>query len=342
MSVRDLKDSLEKEWDGSKNDPDLDILYGDLGDITFFDASTSKEQMNGTTGIHTSIPINVVCFTIFLFAFLNFHGAFFADSSTVSASDSFVLVEEQETSQEDEFVVVDHAASTTTTNTQACNKEPVSEQMKIDSESDSEETEYETDPWEGDDFGVAVDTNQEAFESKVSASNNVSKVGSVTTVLIADETKELDFSPSPLAEEELEVDSDEWSEYEIDEVKLEENSCGSEESIDIESEEAPVSVKKTPASSSSSTLAAGIETKTPLSPSEVESILESDKDKESVVELVLNINGEGEADAEAKKETKKKKKTLDEESFKDVSMRQLLKMVKELDIKSKQQHKGVE
>lgn len=48
ISVRDLNDS----WDDSKNDPDLDVLYGDLGDITFVDATTSKEQMNGT-GIHT-------------------------------------------------------------------------------------------------------------------------------------------------------------------------------------------------------------------------------------------------------------------------------------------------
>ncbi|EOA30391.1 hypothetical protein CARUB_v10013512mg [Capsella rubella] len=280
VSVRDLNDSLEKEWDGSKNDPDLDVLYGDLGDITFFDASTSKEQLNG------------------------------ADSSTLSASDSFVLVQEQETSEENDFVVVDHAASTTTTNTLVCNKESESEQMKIDSESESEETEDETDPGEGDDFG---DTNQEAFESRVSASANVSKVDSVTSVVIA--------------EEELEVDSDEWSDYEIGEVELEENSYGSEESIDIESEEAPVSDKKTPASSSSS--------------SEAESILKSDKNKEDAVEMDLNNNGDGEGEAEAKKKTKKKKKIVAEESFKDVSMRQLTKMVRELAIKNKQQqHKG--
>ncbi|XP_010485648.1 PREDICTED: lisH domain-containing protein C1711.05-like [Camelina sativa] len=310
VSVRDLNDSMEKEWDGSKNDSDLDILYGDLGDITFFDASTSKEQMNGT------------------------------DSNTVSASDSFVLVQEQETSQEDDFVVVDHAASTSTANTLACNKESETEQMKIDSESDSDETEYETDQEEGDAVAVAVDTNQEAFDSKVSAGDNVSMVDSVTTVLIADESKEVDEIAS---EEELEVDSDEWSEYEIDEVELEENSCGSEESIDTESEEAPLSDKKTPdSSSSSSTLAAGNETKTPLSPSEAESIVESKKkNKEDAVEMGLNINGEGEAEAEAKKKTKKKKITA-EESFKDVSVRQLIKLVKELDIKSKQQqqHKG--
>ncbi|XP_010506711.1 PREDICTED: uncharacterized protein LOC104783246 [Camelina sativa] len=316
VSVRDLNDSMEKEWDGSKNDSDLDILYGDLGDITFFDASTSKEQMNGT------------------------------GSNTVSASDSFVLVQEQETSQEDDFVVVDHAASTTTANTLACNKDSESQQMKIDSESesDSDETEYEADPEEDDADAVAVDTNQEAFESKVSASDNASMVNSVTTVLIADESKEVDEIAS---EEELEVDSDEWSEYEIDEVELEENSCGSEESIDIESEEAPLSDKKTPASSSSSsTLAAGNETKTPLSPPEAESIVESNKkNKEDAVEMDLSINGEGEAEAEAKKKNKKKnkKKTIDEESFKDVSVRQLIKMVKELGIKSQQQqHKGAE
>lgn len=46
--MRDLNDS----WDDSKNDPDLDVLYGDLGDITFVDATTCKEQKNGT-GIHT-------------------------------------------------------------------------------------------------------------------------------------------------------------------------------------------------------------------------------------------------------------------------------------------------
>lgn len=48
--MRDLIDSLKKEWDGSKNDSDFDILYiyDDLGDINFFDASTSKERMNET------------------------------------------------------------------------------------------------------------------------------------------------------------------------------------------------------------------------------------------------------------------------------------------------------
>lgn len=76
MSGRDLNDSLEKEWDGSKNDPDLDILYGDLGDITFFDASTSKEHLN-RTGIHTN-KHTLQCFLLhyFLVAFLNFHGGF--------------------------------------------------------------------------------------------------------------------------------------------------------------------------------------------------------------------------------------------------------------------------
>lgn len=67
--MRDLNDSLEKEWDGSKNDPDLDILYGDLGDITFFDANTTKEQLNGI-GIHTGIPINVVYFAFSCLHFL--------------------------------------------------------------------------------------------------------------------------------------------------------------------------------------------------------------------------------------------------------------------------------
>lgn len=309
-------------------------------------------------------------------------GAFFVESN--KESDSFVLIEEQETSQEDDFVVVDHAASTTITNIVAdCNKELESEEMKVDSESESESegTEYETDPWEGNDFGVTVDTNQEAFESKVSATDNASKVDSVTTVLIADESKELDSeeskqeqeeicesgelidseseealvsdkkktqaSPS-LAEKELEVDSnesevdsDDWSDYEIGDVVLEENSCGSEESVDTESEEAPGSDKKTPASASSTL--AGIEIKTPLSPFEAESILESDKNKENVVEMVVDNNGDGNAEAEAKKTKKKnKKKVIDEESFKDVSMRQLTKMVKELAIKSKQQHKCAE
>lgn len=63
--MRDLNDSLEMEWDGSKNDPDLDVLYGDLGDITFTDANTTMEQMNGT-GIHTSIPIKCCLLCCFL------------------------------------------------------------------------------------------------------------------------------------------------------------------------------------------------------------------------------------------------------------------------------------
>lgn len=73
ISVRDLNDSLEKEWDGSKNDPDLDILYGDLGDITFFDANTIKEQLNG---IGRSIHQCCLLFAFFLFALLNFLGGF--------------------------------------------------------------------------------------------------------------------------------------------------------------------------------------------------------------------------------------------------------------------------
>ncbi|VVA96292.1 unnamed protein product [Arabis nemorensis] len=326
ISVRDLNDSLEKEWDGSKNDPDLDILYGDLGDITFFDANTTKEQLNGI------------------------------ESNTVPASDSFVLVQGQETSQEDDFVVVDHAAFTTM-NIVACNKESESEQMKNDSESDSEETEYETDPWEHNDSGVVDDSNQEAFESKVSTSDDVSKVDSVPTVLVADESKELDSEESsepeeeeirmsdefvddnesevsqvsdmkkaqasspPLAEKDHESDSDEWSDFEIDEI--DENSFGSEELVDSESEAAPVSDKK----------------KTPTCPLEAESmalVADDNKNKENVEEMVL-LNNNGERKAEAEAEAKK----IDEERLKDVSMRQLTKMVKELALKSKSrpQHK---
>lgn len=118
--------------------------------------------------------------------------AFFADSISVSASDSFVLHEEQETSYKDDFVV-NPSASTNTKNTLAVNKELESKQMKIASKPNSEETKYETDPWKGDDFGGVVDTNEDALESKVSASDNVSMVDSVTTILIPNESKELDF-----------------------------------------------------------------------------------------------------------------------------------------------------
>ncbi|KFK37755.1 hypothetical protein AALP_AA3G025700 [Arabis alpina] len=320
ISVRDLNDSLEKE---SKNDPDLDILYGDLGDITFFDANTTKEQLNGR------------------------------ESNTVPASDSFVLVEGQETSQEDDFVVVDHDASTTT-NIVACNKESESEQMKNDSEPESEETEYETDPWEDDDSGVVDD------ESKVPASDNVSMGDSVPTVLIVDESEELDAeesepeeeeicesdeliddnesevsqvsdmkkaaqaSSSPLAEKEHGSDSDEWSDFEIGEI--DENSFECEELVESESEAAPVSDKK----------------KTPASPFEAESMaLVTDnnkkKNKENVEEMVLDNNGESKAEAEAKKT----KKQIEEERLNEVSMRQLTKMVKDLALKSKSrpQHK---
>ncbi|KAL1211467.1 hypothetical protein V5N11_023480 [Cardamine amara subsp. amara] len=215
LSVRDLSDSLAMEWDGSKNDPDLDILYGNLGDITFSDANTTKAQMNGI------------------------------ESNTVTASDSFVIVEERETSQEDDFVVVDHAASTTITNSvAACNKESESEQTKIDSESESDETEYETDPLEGDDFGVAVDTNQEPFESKVSSGE---LIDSESEEALVSDKKKTQASPS-LTKKELEVDAnesevdsdEEWSDFDTSEVKLEENSCESEESVDIESEEDPL------------------------------------------------------------------------------------------------------
>ncbi|XP_018434006.1 uncharacterized protein LOC130501098 isoform X2 [Raphanus sativus] len=281
ISVRDLNDS----WDDSKNDPDVDVLYGDLGDITFVDATTSKEQMNGT------------------------------ESNTVPAPESSVLVEDQETLQEDGFVVVDHPASTTA-NTVICSKESESEEMKNGSESESE------------DDGVVADSNQEAFGFKVSTSDNVTKVDTIVpTVLLAEESEESCESDELMDDDESEVaivsdkktrastpqesDSDEWSDYEISEI--DEKSLRSVEMIDSFSDE------KSPASSS---------------------VLADNKEKENVEEeeMVLESNGEREAEAE----TKKKKNTIDEESLKDISMRQLTKLVKELAIKSKQQHKSLE
>ncbi|XP_024015507.1 uncharacterized protein LOC18023387 [Eutrema salsugineum] len=268
ISVRDLNASLEKECDGSKNDPDLDILYGDLGDITFSDANTSTEQMNGI------------------------------ESSTVP------------TLQEDDFVVVGHEAS--------CNKQSESEQMK------------------------------NVSESNVSASGNVSMVNSVPTVLIADESKDLESyndsgescesdevalvsdkkttqdasSSTPHDEKELETDS-EWSESDFEISDVEENIYGSKELIGSETEEALISFEAGSVSdpnNSASNLVADI----------------NNKNNENAEEIVL---GERESEAEAKKT---KKKPIDEESLKDVSMRQLTKMVKELALKSKQQHKCAE
>ncbi|KAF8096910.1 hypothetical protein N665_0299s0068 [Sinapis alba] len=259
ISVRDLNDS----WDDSKNDPDLDVLYGDLGDITFVDATTTCiEQMNGI------------------------------ESNTVPASES--------------------------------------EEMKNDSKSESE------------DGGVA-DINQEAFGSNVSASDNVTKVDIVPTVLLAEESEESSESDELMDDDESEVaivsekktqasspqepDSDEWSDYEISEI--DEKSLRTEEMIDSESGESSFSDNKSPAPSS---VLAGKETKTPVN-------LVADKNKENVEEeMVLNNNGEREAEAE----TKKKKNMIDEESLKDVSMRQLTKLVRELAIKNKQQHKSLE
>ncbi|KAL0691950.1 hypothetical protein Bca4012_091630 [Brassica carinata] len=263
ISVRDLNDS----WDDSKNDPDLDVLYGDLGDITFVDATTSKEQMNGT------------------------------ESNTVPASES--------------------------------------EEMKNDSETESEED-------DDDSGGVVADTNQEGSESKVSASDNVAKVDTVPTVVLAEESEEsCESDESEMAivsdKKTQESDSDEWSDYEISEV--DEKSLRTGEVIDSFSD------KKTSASSSS--VLAGKESKTPLKSSfETESnepaLLVADKNtenKENVEEeMVLDNNGEREAEAE----TKKKKNLIDEESLKDISVRQLTKMVKELAIKNKQQHKSLE
>ncbi|CAN8269736.1 unnamed protein product [Cochlearia groenlandica] len=342
ISVRDLNDSLDVEWYGSKSDPDLDILYGDLGDITFCDAKTSEKQMTGI------------------------------ESNTDIASDSFVLVKEvQETMKEDEFIVVDHLASSTT-NFVVCNKESQSEQMKNDSESETEETDFGTDPLENDDSGVSVDTNQEILVSETSASVDVSKVDSVTTGLIADGSKELesdsDAEESKPAEEEIcefgeltdneievalvsdnknkaqaESDSDGWSsDFEI-------SSYAFEDLIHTEAEEeGPVSEKMAQAAASSLTVA-GKETETPSkSPfkSKEAPVSESDMNKENVEveEMVLNNNGEVKSEAGAKKKTKKnkKKKIINEESFKDVSMRQLTKMVKELALKSKQQHMSSE
>ncbi|CAG7890735.1 unnamed protein product [Brassica rapa] len=236
ISVRDLNDS----WDDSKNDPDLDVLYGDLGDITFVDATTCKEQMKGT------------------------------ESNTVPASES--------------------------------------EEMKNGSETESEE--------DDDDSGGVADTNQEGFESNVSASDNVAKVDTVPTVLVAEESEESCEADELMdAESEMaivsdkktqESDSDEWSDYEISEI--DEKSLRTGEMIDSESEESSVADNNT-------------------------------KNKENVEEeMVLDNNGEKEAEAE----TKKKKNMIDEESLKGVSVRQLTKLVKKLAIKNKQQHKSLE
>ncbi|KAF3533359.1 hypothetical protein DY000_02043993, partial [Brassica cretica] len=267
ISVRDLNDS----WDDSKNDPDLDVLYGDLGDITFVDATTCKEQMNGT------------------------------ESNTVPASES--------------------------------------EEMKNDSETESEE--------DDDDSGGVADTNQVGFGSNVSASDNVAKVDTVPTVVLAEESEESCESDELMDDESemaivsdkktQESDSDEWSDYEISEV--DEKSLRTGEVIDSFSD------KK--ASASSSSVLAGKESKTPLKSSfETESnepafLVEDNntKIKENVEEeMVLDNDGEKEAEAE----TKKKKNMINEESLKDVSVRQLTKMVKELAIKNKQQHKSLE
>lgn len=336
ISVRDLNDS----WDDSKNDPDVDVLYGDLGDITFVDATTSKEQMNGT-GIHIHRIIYPSIYFFFLVC-IYFIFIFFAESNTVPAPESSVLVEDQETLQEDGFVVVDHPASTTA-NTVICSKESESEEMKNGSESESE------------DDGVVADSNQEAFGFKVSTSDNVTKVDTIVpTVLLAEESEESCESDELMDDDESEVaivsdkktrastpqesDSDEWSDYEISEI--DEKSLRSVEMIDSFSDE------KSPASSS---VLAGNETKTPMKSSfETESnkpalklnLVADNKEKENVEEeeMVLESNGEREAEAE----TKKKKNTIDEESLKDISMRQLTKLVKELAIKSKQQHKSLE
>ncbi|KAL0720023.1 hypothetical protein Bca4012_069347 [Brassica carinata] len=284
ISVRDLNDS----WDDSKNDPDLDVLYGDLGDITFVDATASKEQkMNGT------------------------------ESNTVPAPESSDLVK-------------DHAASTTT-DTVTCSKESESEEMKNDSESESED--------DDDDSGGVADTNQ---GSKVTASDNVTTVDTVPTVLKVEESEESCESDELIGDElaivsdkktqasspPQESDNDEWSDYEISEI--DEKSLRTGEMVDSESEESSVSDKKK--SPASSFLLAGKETKTPLN-------LVADKNKENAdEEMVLDNNGEREAEAE----TKKKKNMIDEESLKDISMRQLTKLVKELAIKNKQQHKTLE
>ncbi|CAH8325544.1 unnamed protein product [Eruca vesicaria subsp. sativa] len=292
ISVRDLNDSLEKEWDGLKNDPDVDVLYGDLGDITFVDATTCKEQINGT------------------------------ESNTVPASESSVLVE-------------DHAAFTTT-HTVTCSKESVSEEMKNDSESESE-----------DDDSGGVETNKEASASKVSASDNVSNVDTVPTVLLAEESEEScetdelmdDLSEVAIVSDKKtqassphESDSDEWSDYEISEI--DEKSLRTGEMIDSELEEASVSDKKTP---TSSVLA---ETESNEPSLKLNLVADNNtKNKENVEEeMVLNNNGEREAEVE----TKKKKNMIDEESLKDASMRQLTKLVRELAIKNKQQHKSSE
>ncbi|KAL0716743.1 hypothetical protein Bca4012_066065 [Brassica carinata] len=131
-----------------------------------------------------------------------------------------------------------------------------SEEMKNDSGTKSED--------DGD-SGVVADTNQEALGPKVSATDNVTTVDTVPTVVLAEESDELMADETELAivsdkktqaSSPQESDNDEWSDYEISEI--DEKSLRAGEKIDSESEESSVSDKKSPASSS---VLAGKETK---------------------------------------------------------------------------------
>ncbi|CAN8269827.1 unnamed protein product [Cochlearia groenlandica] len=154
----------------------------------------------------------------------------------------------------------------------------------------------------------SIDIVEEQKASLPDESVVVDRAALTTTINIVAWNKDIEQLVSSEESNPEEEESDEWSDYDIDDVVVE------------ESEEALVSVKKSPAQ----------ETKTILSSYEGESISENDnKNKENVVEMV---NGEGKSEAKEKK----KNKMMNEESLNNVSMRQLMKMAKELSIKSKQ------
>lgn len=70
---------------------------------------------------------------------------------------------------------------------------------------------------------------------------------------------------------------------------------------------------------------------TPSKNSAMKLVSVDNNNKENNMEMMVNVSDNGEIKAEAKKQ--KKKVEFDEENLKDVSMRQLVKMVKELSIK---------
>ncbi|KAG2293608.1 hypothetical protein Bca52824_040277 [Brassica carinata] len=256
----------------------------------------------------------------------------------------------------DEFPVLEHANLETNNNDkewkdiQAFEKieqtiqENHSEILKINTSDedimvDQTEGDSETEP-EEDDSSVDSDGTFSEADSKQAnhqETEQTIQVNDSETVKINTFDEDTCVDQTELEEDDSSVDSDDTI-SEADSNQAVQGSDIAEEEMILSESEGSVTAPSSPL-----LLLEQAEVKTaPLSPFAAESISPKNSamklvsvdnnNKENNMEMMVSVSDNGEINAEAKKQ-KKKKVEFDEENLKDVSIRQLVKMVRELSIK---------